>query len=61
MYELSGSPEIVSDEPASAAFLRAQAERCRRHAKSIGDDMASRALEALAHQYDSQASSLEQG
>jgi len=59
MYESSGSPQIAMDEGVSVASLRAQAERCRHHAKFINDDMACKALEALASEYDSKAAELE--
>ena len=59
MYETSGSQETISNEAVSVAALRAQAERCRRHARAICDDMASKALKALAEEYDSKAAALD--
>ncbi len=59
MYESSGSSEVVCIEPLSAASLRAQAQRCRRHAVSLDDEMATTALNALAVEYESKAAELE--
>jgi len=42
-----------------AASLRAQADRCRRHAVLIDDEMATKALNALAVEYDGKAAELE--
>jgi hypothetical protein len=60
MYESSGSQEASFEGFVSVASLRAQAERCRRHARTISDEMASKALNALAAEYESEAAKLEQ-
>jgi hypothetical protein len=44
----------ITDER-QAASLRAQADKCRRHAYSIGDDEAKAALLRLALEYDAKA------
>jgi hypothetical protein len=59
MYESSGSPEANVEQAVSAVSLRAQAERCRRHARTIADEMASLALEALAAEYESKAAAMD--
>jgi PAS domain-containing protein len=42
-----------------AASLRAQAEKCRRHARTINDERAERALMKLADEYDAKAAELD--
>ena len=59
---LKGAVNLLIDVTAEqGSVLRAQAERCRRLAKSVTDGLASRVLDDMAIGYERSAASLSQG
>ena len=55
--DLQASSSAAPD-PTDAAYLRSQAERCRRLARTVCDSESAQALLRLAEQYDARAAAL---